>query len=250
MIALRAPTQVWSGRSGDLGASAIDGVYHGDVRHVRAVALTVDAARPEWISVAPRGASAVVFGGLLRALDDPTPDPKVRLRRERMVGDGVVEETLTVISHLDEQVEVGLRVRIEPDFAPLQQIKAGIAGPEVWTAVTEAPGSVTVRAAERSFVIEAPDAGVEVDQDGITLRWRVTALPRAAVAASWTLRLDDPVWSCAGRPDRCRGRCRTSAATRACSAGWMPRSAIWTRSGSRCPTCPARSSTPPGRRGS
>jgi len=192
VIALRAPTQVWSGRSGDLGASAIDGVYHGDVRHVRAVALTVDAARPEWISVAPRGASAVVFGGLLRALDDPTPDPKVRLRRERVVGDGVVEETLTVISHLDEQVEVGLRVRIEPDFAPLQQIKAGIAGPEVWTAVTEAPGSVTVRAAERSFVIDAPDAGVEVDEDGITLRWRVTALPRAAVAASWTLRLDDP----------------------------------------------------------
>ena len=67
IIALRAPTQVWSGRSGDLGAEPIDGVYHGDVRHIREITLTVGDAAPEWISVSPDGASRVVFGGLLRA---------------------------------------------------------------------------------------------------------------------------------------------------------------------------------------
>ena len=35
VIALRAPTQVWSGRDGDLGDAPIDGIFHGDVRHVR-----------------------------------------------------------------------------------------------------------------------------------------------------------------------------------------------------------------------
>ena len=54
VVALRAPTQVWSADSGDLGSSAIHGVYHGDTRQIREIALTYGGIAPEWISIAPR----------------------------------------------------------------------------------------------------------------------------------------------------------------------------------------------------
>lgn len=192
VIALRAPTQMWSDRHGDLGASAIDGVYHGDVRYVRALTLEGEGASPEWISVAPRGASEVAFGGLLRGVDDASPDPKVRLLRDRTVADGQIVESMTLRSHLDRPVAVALRVRIEPDFAPLQEIKAGTAVPGAWTAEADGPGAVTVRSGERSFALDAPGAEVEVDECGVTLRWRVEVAARAEASASWTLRLSDP----------------------------------------------------------
>ena len=45
VIALRAPTQVWSDTAGDLGSASIHGVYHGDVRHVRGLVLTAEEGR-------------------------------------------------------------------------------------------------------------------------------------------------------------------------------------------------------------
>ena len=87
-IVLRAPTQVWSARSGDIGAAPIDGVYHGDVRHVRAVTVSSADSEVEWISTSSHGAERIVWGGLLRGVDDPTPDPKVRLTRDRRVAAG------------------------------------------------------------------------------------------------------------------------------------------------------------------
>ena len=87
LIVLRAPTQVWSAHDGELGAQPIDGVYHGDVRHVRSLRLSCRDSDVEWISTAAHGPSRAVFGGLLRGLDDATPDPKVRLLRERAVTD-------------------------------------------------------------------------------------------------------------------------------------------------------------------
>ncbi|PUB26973.1 glycogen debranching enzyme-like protein [Promicromonospora sp. AC04] len=128
VIALRAPTQVWSGRDGDLGGAPIDGVYHGDVRHVRGLTLECAESAVEYISVAPEGASHVVFGGLLRGADDDQPDPKVRLVRDRRVSDGSLAETWTVSSHLPEATRVTLRLRLRPDFAVMHDVKAGLAG--------------------------------------------------------------------------------------------------------------------------
>ena len=125
VIALRSPTQVWSARSGDLGSAPIHGIYHGDVRHVRGLTLACEHGAPEWISVAPRTASNVVFGGLLRGVDDHSPDPKVRILRDRTVEDGRVREALTIRSHVDHAVTVELGLRLSPDFAPLQEVKAG-----------------------------------------------------------------------------------------------------------------------------
>src|SRR5690606_21183103 len=119
VIALRAPTQVWSGREGDLGAQTIDGVYHGDVRHIRSMTATCRGSRIEWISVSPDGPSRVVFGGLLRGLDDPMPDPRLRFVRDRRVEAGRVTETWTIESGLPHPVETALALAIAPDFASL-----------------------------------------------------------------------------------------------------------------------------------
>ena len=148
LIVLRAPTQVWSGRDGELGAQPIDGVYHGDVRHVRSLRLSCRDSEVEWISTAAHGPSRAVFGGLLRGLDDATPDPKVRLLRERAVMDGAVTETWTVLSRLTEPLDTVLTLTLEPDFGSLHDVKAGTAASqpaEMTTTDAATSGSATMR---------------------------------------------------------------------------------------------------------
>ncbi|MFC8799841.1 glycogen debranching N-terminal domain-containing protein [Promicromonospora sp. NPDC057138] len=212
VIALRAPTQVWSGRDGDLGGAPVDGVYHGDVRHVSGLTCECAESPVEYISLAPEGASRVVFGGLLRAVDDDQPDPKVRLVRDRRVADGEVAETWTVASHLPEAVRVTLRLRLRPDFATLHDVKAGLAGaanPDV--AVTVAPGSATASAGPRSFTLTADGATVTTTAGGeVEAVWPLDVPPGGEAEAAWSLALHDGslvvrgaagTWPGAGRAD-------------------------------------------------
>ena len=127
VIALHAPTQVWSARDGDLGVAPVDGVYHGDLRHISGVRVEVDGEQPEWLSTVPADAAHVRFDAVLRQLDDALPDPKVRLTREREVVSGRLRERFTVTSSREVDVPFTLTVRLRPDFAPLQEVKAGTA---------------------------------------------------------------------------------------------------------------------------
>ncbi|MEV0890206.1 glycogen debranching N-terminal domain-containing protein [Promicromonospora sp. NPDC050262] len=200
VIALRAPTQVWSGRDGDLGAAPIDGVYHGDVRHVRELVLECAESDVEYISVAPDSASHVVFGGLLRGADDATPDPKVRLVRDRRVADGVLAETWTVASHLPTATRVTLRLRLRPDFATLHEVKAGIAGAAGSDGggggdapvVTVAPGSATARSGSASSTLTAEGATVTSGPGGaIEAVWALGVPAHGEAEAVWSLALHD-----------------------------------------------------------
>ncbi|GAA1994026.1 glycogen debranching N-terminal domain-containing protein [Microbacterium pumilum] len=202
VIVLRAPTQVWSAASGDLGSAPIHGVYHGDIRHLREAVLTCDGEQPEWISVSADGPSRVVFGGLLRALDDYWPDPKVRVLRERIVADGAVGETLTIVSHVPHTVRTALRLRLVPEFAPLQEVKAGTPTPRAWDATgavgVQAPFSVT--SGERSFTVSAPGADLTVDDDTVILDWDMQVAPGKSTSVSWSIALDDPTLVVQGAP--------------------------------------------------
>ncbi|MFI2486919.1 glycogen debranching N-terminal domain-containing protein [Promicromonospora kroppenstedtii] len=198
VIALRAPTQVWSGRDGDLGAAAIDGVYHGDVRHVRGLTLECAESAIEYISLAPESASHVVFGGLLREADDATPDPKVRLVRDRRVADGSLTETWTVASHLAEPTRVTLRLRLQPDFASMHEVKAGLAAPggapEITLGDGSGPGSstVTARSGSHAFTLATTGATVTTSADGeIVATWPLDVPARGRAEAAWSLALHD-----------------------------------------------------------
>ncbi|MET0811848.1 MAG: glycogen debranching N-terminal domain-containing protein [Microbacterium sp.] len=190
VIALRAPTQVWSDDGGDIGASPIHGVYHGDVRHVRALSATCADSPVEWISTSPDAASRTVFGGLLREIDDAFPDPKVRLVRDRHVDAGLVTETWTLSSHLEETVSTALELRIEPEFALLHDVKSGIpVAQDFEVVVTDASASVTASA--QSFRLQAPGARVTQEGSTVVARWGLDVPARGTAAVSWRLALHD-----------------------------------------------------------
>lgn len=201
VIAFRAPTQVWSARSGDTGGAAIDGVYHGDVRHVRALELTCAESAVEWISLAPAGPDRVVFGGLLRGLDDPSPDPKVRLVRERVVSPGGVRETLTVSSKLPRPVAASLTLRVEPDFSWLHEVKSGVTGRRDSRLGLE-DAAAEASAGDRSFVLRCPGATTADDGGTIVASWDLRVEPGASAAVVWELELRDEslVVQAAGSP--------------------------------------------------
>lgn len=199
VIALRAPTQVWSGTDGDLGVRAIDGVYHGDVRHVRALSASCEDSPIEWISVAPDGPSRVVFGGLLRRLDDRSPDPKVRLRRDRRVSDGVLTETWTVQSRLTEPVRTALMLRIEPEFASLHDVKGGEAVAEPHR-MDVADAAAHVSSGERFFDLAAPGADITGADDVLRVRWPIEVPAGGSAEVSFTMSLTDPALVVRGAP--------------------------------------------------
>lgn len=194
VVALRAPTQAWSARAGDIGGDAIHGLYHGDVRHVREARLRCGGREPEWISMSARDASSVTFGGLLRFADDATPDPKVRILRTREVADGRVDETIVVRSRVAHEVATTITVHLAPEFAPLQEVKAGSPRERPWevSGTESSDGSLMVTAAGPSFTVTAPGSRLDASDEAVTIAWDVRVPPGESVEVSWSISLRDP----------------------------------------------------------
>jgi hypothetical protein len=197
VILLRAPTQAWSGRDGDIGDAAIDGIYHGDVRHIRSVRVGVTGSGIETISRSILDAATAEFGSVLRGLDDDGADPKVRLIRRREVRAGAVRERLELHSHRDIPLRFTVTVELTPEFAPMQDVKAGLATAMPWRAEAvaasgTAPGRIEVLSADghRSFQLEAAGATATI-ADAIVLRWDVDLEPHSVADIGWSSTLDD-----------------------------------------------------------
>jgi glycogen debranching enzyme len=189
-IVLRAPTQVWSGSDGSMGGAPIDGVFHGDVRHIRSAELTCDESPIEWIGSTRQGASRMVFSGLLRGIDDAMPDPRVRLTRERVVEAGAMRERLVLRNGRDVPVEATLRVKVQPEFASLHAVKAGDVAPAAFEmSVTE--GSAVVSAGAQRFALTAGDGAVRLGEGVVHVEWRVRASAGGEAEASWSVALAD-----------------------------------------------------------
>lgn len=196
VVALTAPTQAWSGADGSMGSGAIDGVFHGDTRFVRGLELVYAGANggfapAESIQHSLVSSDSIRFDALLRGVDDDWPDPKVRLERVRTVRDGELREVMTVRSHLDGEVEVRLRAVLTPDFAPLQDVKAGIPGTASWAVAEQSESHVELRADAASLRVSAPGASISVGAE-IRIEWALRIGPRASADASFTLTMNDP----------------------------------------------------------
>jgi len=197
LVALSAPTQAWSANDGEMGSAPIDGVYHGDTRFIDRLSVEYAGAdgrflAPEHISSVLVSAGQVRVDALLRGVDDDTPDPKVRLTRDRRVTAGVVSETMTVCSHLDAPVRLLLRVRIGVDIRALQEVKAGAAARD---ATGDAPlladGRVSARRDGAELELTAPGGRVRTRAGEIILEWDLSCSSRGSASATWTARLDD-----------------------------------------------------------
>ncbi|MFB9658765.1 glycogen debranching N-terminal domain-containing protein [Glycomyces mayteni] len=190
VIALHAPTQAWSRPDGAMTAP-IDGLFHGDRRFARGLRIEVEGEAPEAIANSARGARMVAFDAVLRGVDDPTPDPHLRLGRERTVGDGVLGEAVTVASVVDREVAAVLRLIVEPDFAPLQEVKSGHGRAAAWTADVDGSSAV-VAAGDASFAMTA-DAGTWSIEDGaLVLEWPFALGRGESVVLHWGMKVSDP----------------------------------------------------------
>lgn len=186
VIVLEAPTQVWSDDAGGMGSAPIHGIYHGDVRQIRAVEIAVDGTDLESIGCSSPSPQRVLFTDVLRGLDDETPDPKVRLDRDRRVSAGSFSERIRVSRHLRAATPIGITVQLTPDFAPMQLVKAGMPTDAAWTW-----DGRTCRADDASFALVAPGATVTSDGERLTLRWELDLAARDAETVEWTLELAD-----------------------------------------------------------
>ena len=186
VIVLQAPTQVWSDQTGDMGSAPIHGVYHGDLRHVRALSVAIEDTEIETIACSAPTPQQAVFAAVLRGVDDDQPDPKVRLDRTRTVGAGRVEERIRVSSHREVPVPIALTVTLAPDFEPLQRVKAGLPDPGAWAWDGERASS-----GPASFALTAPGAAIAVEGVTLAVRWTTVLEPRSTAKFSFALALED-----------------------------------------------------------
>lgn len=220
VIALRAPTQVWSDTGGDMGEHAIEGVYHGDVRHLDRMWLSCPDSPIEWISSGERGPDVLTFIGLLRGIDDSGADPRVRLVRERVIAAGQLSEQLSLANQTAAQICTSLELRLRPEFGSMQDVKAGLrAATRVDLAVVD--DAVVASCGTARCSVRAAGAALSVESDQVVLRWPVSVGAGEQALLSWSLELADDglvvraasgpaPWSSDGRLETLLAQARTS----------------------------------------
>lgn len=191
-ILLRAPSQAWSRASGDMGDAAIDGVYHGDVRHISGLRTSCVDSAVEWVSLAEDGPSSAVFGALLRGLDTPLPDPRVRLLRERVVTAGEIRETWRVVSGLDTALDTELVLELDADFVSLHEVKAGTADAATGAAFRIDGATARAHRGASAVVLTAPGARLEaIGAHTVRAGWPIHVGPHAETSIAWSAQVHD-----------------------------------------------------------
>lgn len=197
LIVLRAPTQVWSASDGTIGAAPIHGIAHSDVRVVRALRWSIGGQQPEHLQTDEISADRVRIHGLLRHLDDPTPDPGVRVVLERTVDATGVAETLTVTTRHDEPIDTTVELRLEPDATLIDQLKQGLPPtPHLPVALdgdrANWEGEHVTATLRSSGLALSEDAG-SGGAGALVLRARVVVPARGSAAVEWRLDVHDAI---------------------------------------------------------
>jgi glycogen debranching enzyme len=190
VIALHAPTQAWSRDDGAMTAT-IDGVFHGDRRFLRGLAIELGGERPVPIAIDERGATTVGFESVMRSREGSWGDTEILLTRTRTVEPGRMSESLTVTSGARHDVDATLRLRIEPEFCPLQRIRAGAAETSPWEAVVDGR-LVTVTSGAASFTLETDAGAWRVEPEGVVLEWPLSVPAKQSTALTWSVAMSDP----------------------------------------------------------
>nr|WP_253202134.1 glycogen debranching N-terminal domain-containing protein [Subtercola sp. PAMC28395] len=222
---------MWSSSDGEVGSKPIHGFYHSESRVFSSISLTVGGEVPEPIAQHLRRAGAASFVSLLRRLDGPGADPRVRLDRARVIGDGTLRETLTLTSARAAEIQTVIRIDLIPDFSEIQLVKAGISGEGSKYSISRtgdggggaAPNGQQPRNAEpndaehggtgsgvegwstpvvltsgsitarvRILSEGADDASITVPgDDSLTLQWSIRLPAHGSVALSWSVDVVD-----------------------------------------------------------
>lgn len=184
IVVLRAPTQAWSSRTGEIGGMPVHGIYHSDVRIVSSEQVTVDGQAGEHLAVATLGADTVAFHSLLRHLDDPTADPRVRATLTRSVFTNGASTTFTVESALARDIHTVVRVEIGSDLASMDGVKAGL--PEKTVDMTVNGNTASWADGAISAMLTAPGARLAF-RSSLTLEWEIVVPAHGSVEVGWSL---------------------------------------------------------------
>ena len=190
-VVLRAPTQAWSAADGSIGSAPIHGIYFSDVRIVALQAITVGGAAPEHIATAAPHADSALFIALARGLDDPSPDPGVRVAHRRASTVAGVEESVTIESRRDIPVTTTIEIDLRADATAFDHVKAGLGSGDLPAIDVVGP---TARWAGNGVAVElrvddarlaSPSAGV------LRITADVTVPARGSASVSWVLTATD-----------------------------------------------------------
>lgn len=192
LVVMRAPTQVWSAHDGSIGGAAIHGVTHSDVRVVRGLRVRIGGATAEHLVTAGSTADRVSIDALLRHLDDPTPDPGVRMRIDRAVDVDGCTETLTITTRHPESIATSVEIEIDVDASLIDLIKQGMPGAPA-TGLT-VDGDRAQWSGEHVTVTLTTD-GLRIAErpGGLLLSGDVVVPPRGSVSVSWRLDAADAI---------------------------------------------------------
>lgn len=196
LAVLRAPSQLWSAADGSLGGgagSAIQGLYVSDVRLVRGLRVTVDGAPAEHIGTGSPAADRARIQGLLRHLDDPTPDPGVRLVVDRTVDAAGAGDVLTVRNRRAIALDVEVVIEVDIDATVMDVIKQG-AGDAPAGLVAELDGDRAVWSGENvTAALTATGLGLERTPAGVLLRGALHVPAGGEAAVAWRLDAVDAI---------------------------------------------------------
>ena len=192
LVVLRAPTQVWSAADGTIGAAPIHGVAHSDVRVVRGLRLRVGGLAPEHLVSSGRTADRVTIDSLLRHLDDPTPDPGVRLRIDRAVTIEGCADTLTLTTRHDQSITTTVEIELDLDATPIDALKQGL--PPAPDIAVQVDGGTARWSGEHVTATLTP-AGLRITErpGGLLLSADVVVPPRGSVSVGWRLDAVDAI---------------------------------------------------------
>ncbi len=197
LVVLRAPTQVWSAADGAIGAAPIHGIAHSDVRVARGLRWRIGGHPAEHLQTDAVSADRVRIHGLLRHLDDPTPDPGVRVVLERTVDATGVTETLTVTTRHDEPIDTTVELRLEPDATLIDQLKQGL--PPSPRIAIELTGSGARWEGEHvTATLTTSTLALSDDAGALVLRARLVVPARGSASVGWRLDVHDAIGAVRG----------------------------------------------------
>ena len=197
LVVLRAPTQVWSAENGDIGTAPIHGIAHSDVRVVRGLRMRVGDAAAEHLVTSTVSADHVVIESLLRHLDDPTPDPGVRLRVDRRVDISGCSDTLTIINRHDEPLVTTVTIELDLDASLIDVIKQGLA-PDSSVEVSIDDDTARWSGESVAAVLQAHDMTLAERDAGLVLTADVTVPARGEASVGWRLDAQDSIGAVQG----------------------------------------------------
>lgn len=183
---LAAPMQAWTMADGSIAGGGAQGVYLGDTRIVRELAVHAVGWSVAHLSTDDGAPRSQVLRAVLRRGGAIT-DPEILLLRERAIAGDALTESITLVNASRGPVTVTLVMRLVPDATPMDVVKAG--GTQA-SAVIATDGGWSA-ADERVRVRLSTDGTCARRDLGFELSWHLTAPPAGTAAGSWSLHAVD-----------------------------------------------------------